>query len=41
MNSNGDFFHQENYVKIDNTNLSAVDAAQKIIDVFHFAVADS
>jgi hypothetical protein len=36
MNSAGDFFYQDNYVKIDNTNLSAAEAAQKIIDVFHF-----
>jgi len=40
MNSNADFFYQENYLKIDNTNLSAVEAAQKIIDIFHFSAVD-
>jgi hypothetical protein len=40
MNSIGDFFYQENYVKIDNTNLPAAKAARKIIDVFHFTTID-
>ena len=36
MNSNGDFFYQDNYLKIDNTHLSAHDAARKIIETFKF-----
>ena len=36
FNSNGDFFYQENYLKIENTNLSAYDAAQQIADAFNF-----
>lgn len=36
LNSNGDFFYQDNYLKIDNTNLSAHDAACKIVDAFRF-----
>jgi hypothetical protein len=36
LNSNGDFFYQENYLKIDNTNLSAADAARQIADTFKF-----
>lgn len=40
LNSTGDFFYQENYVKIDNTNLPAAEAAQKIIDAFHFSTID-
>ena len=34
LNSNGDFFYQDNYLKIDNTELSAHDAADKIIEAF-------
>lgn len=41
LNSTGDFFYPDNYVKIDNTNLPAADAAQKIIDVFHFSTIDA
>ncbi len=36
LNSTGDFFYPDNYVKIDNTNLPAADAVQQIIDAFHF-----
>ena len=36
LNSNGDFFYQDNYLKIDNTHLSAHDAACKIVDAFRF-----
>jgi hypothetical protein len=32
LNSANDFFYRENYIKIDNTNLSAVDTAGVIID---------
>lgn len=34
LNSEGDFFYQENYTKIDNTHLPASEAARKIMDVF-------
>jgi len=37
LNSNDDFFYRENYLKINNTNLSPVDAARKIVDTFAFA----
>lgn len=36
LNSNGDFFYQQNYIQIDNTHLTAHDTAQKIIEVFGF-----
>ena len=36
FNSNGDFFYTDNYLKIDNTHLSAYDAACKIIEAFGF-----
>ena len=34
MNSAGDFFYRENYLKIENTNLSASEAARRIVDAF-------
>ena len=34
LNSAGDFFYQENYLKINNTALSASEAAQQIVDEF-------
>ena len=40
LNSRGDFFYQDNYLKIDNTNLPAA-AAQKIIDEFHFPTIEA
>ena len=36
LNSAGDFFYEENYIKINNTNLSPVDVARKIVDTFEF-----
>ncbi len=36
LNSNNDFFYAENYLKLHNTNLSALDAARKISDTFKF-----
>jgi hypothetical protein len=36
LNSDGDFFYQMNYVKIDNTHLTAHDTAQKIVEAFGF-----
>jgi hypothetical protein len=34
MNSQGDFFYQENYIKINNTHLTPQETAQKIVDTF-------
>jgi hypothetical protein len=34
LNSNGDFFYRENYLKIENTNLSAYEAARRIAETF-------
>jgi hypothetical protein len=34
LNSDGDFFHQENYLKLENTDLSARDAALRIVEAF-------
>jgi hypothetical protein len=40
MNSNGDFFYLENYLKLENTNLSASDAARKIVEQFHLPTVE-
>lgn len=40
LNSKGDFSHPDRYMKIDNTTLSAEEAARKIIDEFHFPTVD-
>ena len=40
MNTEGDFFYQENYVKINNTNLSPEETARQIVDAFGFAIVD-
>jgi AAA domain len=37
LNSNGDFFYKDNYLKIENTNLSALEAAQRIVEAFSLA----
>ncbi|HEX5965213.1 MAG TPA: AAA family ATPase [Pyrinomonadaceae bacterium] len=34
LNSNGDFFYTQNYLKIVNTNLPAVEAARQIAETF-------
>ena len=34
LNSSGDFFYTDNYLKINNTHLSAHDAARRIVDTF-------
>ena len=39
MNSDGDFFYQENYLKLENTNLSANEAAEKIVETFGLPTA--
>ena len=36
LNSTDDFFYYDCYVKIDNTELSAADTAQRIIETFGF-----
>ena len=41
LNSTGDFFYQDNYIKIDNTHMSAVEAARKIVEAFAFNVSAS
>ena len=40
LNSDGDFFYQENYLKLENTNLSATDAALRIVDAFGLSNAE-
>ena len=37
LNTNGKFFFTENYLKINNTNLSAEEAAGKIVEKFGFS----
>ena len=36
FNSNGDFFYTDNYLKLNNTELSAHDAARRIVETFAF-----
>ncbi|HKY45367.1 MAG TPA: AAA family ATPase [Pyrinomonadaceae bacterium] len=36
LNSCGDFFYTDNYLKINNTHLSAHDAARRIVEAFKF-----
>lgn len=36
LNSNDDFFYTENYLKIENTHLSASEAAVRIVETFGF-----
>ncbi|MBY9000502.1 MAG: AAA family ATPase [Candidatus Heimdallarchaeota archaeon] len=36
MNTNGDFYYTENYLKINSTELNAKEAAEKIKTVFNF-----
>ena len=40
MNTNDDFFYQENYLKIDNTNLSPEATARRIVDAFGFEIVN-
>lgn len=37
LNSTGDFFFEENYLKVNNTNLSADETARKIVEAFGFS----
>ncbi len=38
LNTDGDFFCTENFLKINNTNLSAEETARKIVEEFGFSV---
>lgn len=38
LNSHDDFFYQENYIRIDNTDLSPTETATMIADRFNFTV---
>ncbi len=40
MNTNGDFFYQENYVKINNSNLSPKATARRIVEAFGFEIVN-
>ncbi len=40
LNSDGDFFYQENYLKINNTNLPADETARRIVEEFGFNTID-
>ncbi len=40
LNSDDDFYYKENYLKINNTNLSANETAQMIVDKFGFPGVD-
>jgi shikimate kinase len=41
MNTDGDFFYQENYLKINNTNLSPDKAARLIAEKFGFSTTNN
>jgi cytidylate kinase len=41
MNTNDDFFYQENYVKINNTDLSPEETANRIVEAFGFEFVNS
>ena len=38
LNTGGNFFYEENYLKINNTNLSPEETARKIVEKFGFSV---
>ncbi len=38
LNSTDDFFYRENYLKINNTSLSAAETAKMIVDTFGFCI---
>lgn len=37
LNTDGDFFYTDNFIKINNTNLSPEEAARKIVEKFGFS----
>lgn len=39
LNTEGDFFYEENYLKIENTNLSPLEAARRIVEAFGLETA--
>jgi shikimate kinase len=41
LNSNDDFFYKENYLKINNVNLSAHETARIIVDKFEFPIVNA
>ena len=41
LNSDGDFFYEENYLKIENTNLPAPEAALRIAEAFGLSSRDT
>lgn len=41
MNTDDDFFYEENYVKINNTNLVPEETAQRIVDAFGLELIDT
>lgn len=41
LNSDEDFFYEENYLKIENTNLTAHEAARRIVEGFGLASLDA
>jgi hypothetical protein len=41
FNSDDDFFYRENYLKIDNTKLTAAEAARRIVDALGLATVDA
>ncbi|MEJ7576831.1 MAG: AAA family ATPase [Pyrinomonadaceae bacterium] len=41
LNSDGDFFYEENYLKIDNTDLPADQVARMIVDEFSLPATDA
>ncbi|HSG45806.1 MAG TPA: AAA family ATPase [Anaerolineales bacterium] len=41
MNSKDDFFYKENYVKINNTDISPEETARQIADAFGFTITQS
>jgi hypothetical protein len=40
MNTDGDFFYEENYVKINNTELSPEETAKRIVEAFGFELVN-
>ena len=41
MNTDGDFFYRENYLKINNTNLSPEETAKQIAQTFGLQIVHS
>lgn len=40
LNTDGAFFHTDNYLKLDNTHLSPEDAARRIVEAFNLETAE-